>query len=249
MQNKFLTSLILTLLFLAACTQATAPPENSEPTQETLQGAVDITFPMSGAIIYSETIILQGTATNIPDDGFQIQLVTPDENVIAEATVQPEDDSSWFVEIVHGFTDDPTEVTIVAKNTDPNSVLDYDIELIALSNLENRPDGVFGSILSPTEGMQVGGDMILVSGRGSGFFEGTFILRLENAEGEVVTEMPVTMQNPNFIDDMLWEAELARNDFIGNGTLYMLEEDIADENGGEPFIIDSINVVVTSVAG
>ena len=216
------------------------------PTELTLQGSVDITFPMSGAIIYAETIILQGMASEVPGDGFDIQLITPDDSIVAEASIQPEDDGRWFVEIVHEYTGDPTEVTIVAKATDSDLALDYDIVSILLTARDNRPQGIFGSILSPSDGTSVGGDFIPVSGRGSGFFEGTFILRLENSDGDIITEMPVMINNPNLIDDMLWEAELPRNDFIGNGKIVMIDE---DEESGEDIVIDNVDVVVSAVAG
>jgi len=240
------TILTLMLVFLlAACSPSETSPEEEIPATETLEGAVEITFPQSGSIIYAESLRLEGTATNVPEEGFQIQLISPELEVIAEATIQPEN-GTWFTEIVHGFTGDPTEITIIAKNTNPDSILDYDIEIIVLSNVENRPDGVFGSILSPTEGITVGGDSILISGRGSGFFENTFVLRLENTEGEIITEMPVTINNPNFIDDMVWEAEIVRNDFIGNGTIRMVYQ---DAESGETIEVDFVNVVVSSVAG
>lgn len=237
--------ILILILLLTACSQETSPPEETIPTAETLEGAVDITFPQSGSIIYAESIRLEGIADNISDEGFQIQLISPELDIIAEANIQPEN-GEWYTELVHGFTGDPTEVTIVAKNTNPDSLLDYDIEIVVLSTLENRPEGTFGDILFPTDGITVGGDSILVSGRGSGFFENTFILQLANTEGEIVSEMPVSVNNPNFIDDMLWEAELPRHDYIGNGTIRMVYQ---DAESGETIEVDSVDVVVSAVAG
>lgn len=240
--------IVLLIAVLSACSTSDAPQGQAQvvPTSETLQGAVNITFPMSGSIIYAETIILQGTASDIPVEGFQIQLITPDDSIISEATVQADDDGSWSIEIVHEYTGDPTEVTILARPTASDSTLDYDIVSILLATLDNRPDGVFGSILSPAEGTAIGGDFMLISGRASGLFENMFALILENTEGELITEIPVSLNNPNFIDDMLWEAELPRNDFIGNGTLRIVYQDM---ESGDIVEMDSINIVVSSVAG
>lgn len=237
--------LVFMLLFIAACTPT---PENNvtvTPSSEPLIGSVDITFPMSGAIIYSEVLYISGTASNVPSEGFQIELIAPDDSVIVETTIQPTD-NAWVTEIVHEYTGDPTEMTVVAKSLNDNNPLDYDIESIVLSTLEQRPDGQFGSILSPTEGTTVGGDSILISGRGSGLFENTFVLAIESADGERVVEMPFTLENPYFIDDVLWEAELPRNDYIGNASLIMFYQDAQD---GNEVILDSIDIVISSVAG
>lgn len=248
MRIKLTTVLTVLMLFLSACSTGDAPQGQVQvvPTSETLQGAVDITFPMSGSIIYAETIILQGTASDIPEEGFQIQLITPDDSIISEATIQPDDDGNWFVEIVHEYTGDPSEVTIIAKPSASGSTFDYDIESILLAILDNRPDGVFGSIISPTEGTVIGGDFMLVSGRASGLFENMFSLILENTEGEVITEIGVSLNNPNFIDDMHWEAELPRNDFIGNSVIRIVYQDM---ESGEMVEMDAVTVVVSAVAG
>lgn len=246
--KKIVAILITMMLVLAACSSTEAPQGQVQviPTEPTLEGSVDITFPMSGSIIYAETIVLEGTSSGIPDSGFYVQLLAPDDSRIAEATVQPEDDGSWAVEIVHQYTGDPTEVTILASTSPEPDGLDYDIESIALAKLENRPEGVFGTILFPEEGTSAGGDFIEIIGRGSGFFENSFALQLVNTEDEVVSELPVMMKNPNFVDDMLWEAEFPRNDYIGNATLRMAYQDM---ESGETIIIDSINLVVSAVAG
>lgn len=248
MNYKMTAMMLVLFLFLTACSSGEAPQGQIEvvPTSETLQGAVDITFPMSGSIIYAETIILQGTASDIPEVGFQVQLITPDDSIISESTIQPDNDGNWFVEIVHEYNGDPTEVTILAKPSASDSTLDYDIESILLSTLDNRPDGVFGSIISPTEGTAIGGDFMLISGRASGLFENMFGVILENTEGEIITEIGVSLNNPNFIDDMHWEVELPRNDFIGNGIIRIVYQDM---ESGEMVEMDAITVVVSAVAG
>lgn len=245
MIKKFILVILMLLVFVACTPSDTENNATLEATQATLQGTVDIMSPLSGAIIYAETIFLSGTATDVPDEGFQIQLIAPDDSVVAEATVQPTD-GQWAVDIVHNYTGDPTEVNIVAKSVDSTNTLTYDIESIVLSTLENRPEGTFGEITSPTDGTSIGGDSLLVSGRGSGFFENNFVLILEAPDGEVIEEIPVTLNNPNFVDDMLWEAEIPRGDFVGNAVIRMVYQDM---ESGDMITIDSVDVIVSTVAG
>ena len=130
--------LLLVLSFTACIASSEQDNATGTSSPEPLIGTVDITFPMSGAIIYSETLYLSGTANNIPSEGFRIELIAPDESVIAATLVQTDSDT-WVTEIVHEYSGDPTEVTIVAKGLDENSPLDYDIESILLSSLAQRP--------------------------------------------------------------------------------------------------------------
>lgn len=246
MRIKLIASVTFLAMFIMACTPSdTDSNATIEPTQATLEGSVDITFPPSGSIIYAETIFLSGTAENIPEEGFQIQLIAPDDSIIAEASVQPDNDE-WGIELVHNYTGDPSEVNIVAKSVDATLTLAYDIESILLSTMENRPDGTFGTINSPTDGVSVGGDSLLVSGHGSGFFENTFVLILETRDGELITEIPVTLSNPNFVDDMPWQAEISRGDFIGNARIRMVYQDM---ESGDMITVDSVDIVVSTVAG
>jgi hypothetical protein len=54
------------------------------------------------------------------------------------------------------------------------------------------------------------------------------------------------MNNPYFIDEMIWEAELARNDFVGNAVLRAYYQ---DAENGEEVEFARVNVVVSSLAG
>jgi hypothetical protein len=253
-----LSILLLTVLFvLVACAPATPAPQSegsirvsgvstSLPTPITLEGHVDIVYPMSGSIIYSETLYLQGTAEELPEAGFLLQVIAPDDSVLAQSVIQSEN-GQWSVELAHTYTGDPTEVNIIAKSTDTTILGDYDIASIVIADVETRPEGVFGSVIVPSEGDTVGGDSIFVSGRGSGFFENSFVLVLETADdGEDISTAIVTMHNPYFVDDMIWEAELARNDFVGNAVIRAYYTDA--ESGAEVEIF-RMSVVVSSVAG
>ena len=141
----------------------------------------------------------------------------------------------------------PSEATIIAKGIPADNPADYDIVSIAISSPANRPEGVFGSILAPNAGDTVGGDSNYVSGRGSGFFENTFTLVLETADdAELISSMLVTMHNPYFMDDMIWETELPRNDFVGNAVIRAF---YTDAEIGAEVEIARVAVVVSTVAG
>lgn len=245
--NKLLVILFSLLIFLTACTSQTQEGGVTViPTQAKLTGNVDITFPISGSIIYAESLFLQGTASDVPAEGFKIQVITPDDSILAETTVIPDGDS-WQVELVHNYTGDPTETVIIARSLNNAIAEDYDIESIAISAAEHRPEGVFGAIIVPSPDSTVGGDQILVIGRGSGFFENTFILSLEEADdGTEISQTIVTMNNRYFIDDMIWETDLPTNDFTGHAILRMSYQDAAS---GEMIDVNSFPVVVSSIAG
>ncbi|MEO0598064.1 MAG: Gmad2 immunoglobulin-like domain-containing protein, partial [Chloroflexota bacterium] len=215
------------------------------PTTTELTGYVDVMFPMSGSIIYSETILLEGSAADLPAEGFELVLFTPDDTVIAQTTVQPAGDT-WSVELVPDYTGDPTELTVMARPVGGDGSTDYDIESLLLSSLAQRPEGAFGQITVPQADTTIGGDTIPVSGRGSGFFENSFVIILEDNEGNLISETPVTMQNPNFVDEMPWETEIPRNDYVGIATLRMAYQ---DAESGEMVTVDSVEVTVTEVAG
>lgn len=243
--RKFLV-LLLTVFIAIGC--SATPTEQGEvvaPTPAELIGFVDILFPVSGSIIYAETILLEGSATDLPDEGFELVLITPDDAIVAQTTLQPIGDT-WSVELVPAYTGDPTELTVVARPVGGDDSRDYDIESVLLSSLAQRPEGVFGSILVPQADASVGGDTIPISGRGSGFFENTFVLILEDSDGVVLSETPITMRNPYFVDEMPWEAEIPRNDYVGMATLRMVYQ---DAESGEMITIDSIEVEVTAIAG
>ncbi|MGJ3237533.1 MAG: hypothetical protein ACFE0Q_02395 [Anaerolineae bacterium] len=244
--------MILVLGILIACTPDTTSTEiptddNGGANEADLQGSVDITYPMNSAIIYSETLFVEGTSSDIPEEGFQIQVVSAEDALIAEATVLPNDDGQWVLELVPEYEGDPVEVTIAAASPTLPDAPAYDVASVVLATLDSRPqEGAFGEITTPTDGDQVGGDTILVSGRGSGLFENGFVLVLADSDGETIVETPVTIYNPYFVDDVLWEAELPREDFIGNGTIRM---DYIDAATGDVIILDEVDVTVSSAAG
>ena len=239
-------AIILLVVFLAAC-QSTPPLGEVTvlPTIPALEGTVNITVPASGSIIYSESLWLEGDAENVPAEGFKIRVVTAEDVVLAETTVQPTD-GHWQIEVVHGYTGDPTEVSVYALPVDEAIPQDYDIETILISPLDLRPEGVFGRILSPQEGDTPGGDEIPVIGSASGIFENQLTVALLQPDGTEISSVHVTMVNPYFIDEMIWEASLPTNDYTGPATIKAFT--LSAEDGSE-IPLGQIEVMVSRIAG
>jgi len=223
------------LLLLSACSPSALLPTPS-PTPPALEGSVDILYPQDGSIIYSEALTLSGTASA---SNFALKLVAPDEQVIAETTIQTQGDE-WTVELIHNYAGEPIEVNILAVPVDATITTEYDIATILLAPLESRPEGTFGSITMPTEGDTVGGEMIQVSGMASGFAENTLSIALIGSDGTTVDSKNIALHNPYQIDDMPWTAELATNGYTGSAEIR-----IADGQN----IISSITVTITAEAG
>ena len=233
--------LIFGIQLFIACAPS-APVQTAIPTVPPLEGNVSIEMPLDGAIIYSEVFVLHGTAQDI--DSFQLSITDTADEIIASATVEVENEQ-WAVDIPHTYNGEPTEAIISALPIDDDVAGDYDLVSIILSSIDNRPDGVFGSIISPIDESAVGGDFIPITGNASGLFEGTFILSLEN-EGEIISQLVITHNNPNLIDDMPWSADLQTNDYTGEATIHMYYQDARD---GEEVTLDSVVVTISQIAG
>jgi hypothetical protein len=239
---RALTLVILLTLILSACQSTAEPTTTPEPT---LQGTVNITTPISGSVIYAESLWIEGNAENVPADGIKIRVVTAEDTLLAETTVQPEA-GKWQVEVVHGYTGDPTEVSIYAMSPDEQVMQEYDIETVMIAPLNMRPDGVYGMILSPQDGDTPGGDEIPVIGSASGVFENQFTLALEQPDGTEISTVHVTMMNPYFIDEMLWEASLPTNEYTGPAIIRAYA--LSTEDGSE-IPLGQVEVMVSRVAG
>jgi hypothetical protein len=236
--------ILLFLLFLVGCSSqppAATPTAGPAP----LAGTVDIQVPVSGAVIYSELLYLAGTADGIPAEGFKIQVFDLDQALLAEAIVQPAN-GAWTVEIPHQYQGEPIEATIVATGIDAEAGQDYDVEAIALSALANRPEGAFGTIISPMNGSDTGGDQIPVFGTGSGLFENTLIVQLRQADGTVIDEQIVTLTNPYFVDEVVWSTEMMTNGYTGSAELVAFYYSAQD---GSEVVLQRVSITVSTAAG
>jgi len=233
--------LVIYSSFLMGCVTA-------EPATETVenggsaQGTVNITSPLTGSSIFAEVLFIAGTADNLPQNNFQLQVISAADQVLAETTVTVED-GAWSIELLHEYDGEPTEALIIAQN-DAGSR--YDAESVLIASVDNRPEGTFGMILSPQEGVVVGGDQIEISGTGSGLFENTLILQLIEPDETLIAETIVTVDNPYFIDERVWVADLETDGHTGPAIIRISYQ---DAESGEVIILDEEEIMVSEVAG
>jgi hypothetical protein len=238
-----LIALLLTVIItltLVACGDDN-PEGFQEPTTTTEPGAssVDILLPQTSTIVYAESIQISGRLADSPQQ-FSIRLITPDGQTIAEAQVDAQP-GNWQLEVVHGYSGDPSEIEIQAVAANGEI---YDRESILLSSITHRPEGAFVSIIVPLDGDTVGGDLILVEGRASGIESDSMTIELIDSNNSIVDSQVVTLNNPAVIDEVPWSAELNRGQTTGSALLR-----ISGIQDGAITEFDQIAVVLSEAAG
>ena len=232
------------LLSLAACNgTAETPVINSTPSTEPLIGDVSIVHPAEGSIIYSELLWVDGETSDWQGETFNLQLLDLDDNLIAQAKIQPESDGTWQVTLEHGYQGEPIEATLVIVSNTEQILASRSV---VIAGMAYRPEGVFGSITLPISGSTLGGDSFTVQGTASGVFENSFVVALETPDGEVIDQEVVTAFNPFYVDEMPWEAELETKGYIGIATIRAYA--IAPSDGREA-PLGSVNITITDAAG
>jgi hypothetical protein len=227
---------ILFLIALAGCSVGAAPTPTPVP------GSVTFRFPQSGAFIYAPTLYFAGQAENLPGNQFHLTAVTASDENIVDTMITVEN-GQWTYEIPNPHTGDPIEVSINAMTT---GGVELDSESIVLATEAQRPEGVFGTIISPIEGETVGGESIPVSGTASGLFEGTMNLGLETPEGEEVSGIVITVENPGMMDEVPWQADLATNNYRGPAVLRAYYHSAKD---GSVVTLATVQITVAEAAG
>lgn len=234
-------AVMLVLMSLSACggggTDGTAEAQ-------TLRGAVTLTNPPDSAVIYASTLYAAGTSVDLPDSRFLLRLEDAEGASIAETTVTAAEDGAWTVELVHGYTGDPTEATLLAlpipnPSTGAAPKGQYAAATLLLSGIEHRPEGMFLDILFPTEGAEAGGDSIQVEGRISGM-GGALTVELMSSDGVVLDSQTIEVANPYQVDDLPWSAELTPGEFVGSAVINV---SLGDS------LSDSVPIILTSAAG
>jgi len=233
-------------LLLAACSPV-VPQEAATPvpTAPLLQGEVNITHPSNGSIIYAETLYLEGLARGLPSDGFRLRVLSANDEIIAETTVQPAEDETWTLELVHEYAGDPTEVTIFALPVDESISGDYDLVTAMFANLDFRPEGIYGQIINPAENDIVGGDVIPVIGTVSGI-NSPLTITLTQPDATVIDEEIVAITNPYRIDAVLWNTQLQRGDYTGPANLSVT---YIDSQSGGLVTLHRIEIGISIAAG
>lgn len=234
--------IFLLIIILAAC--GAVPEETSnDPANPVMEGDVRITFPQSGTVVYSEALYVEGTAADVPEDGFILRAVLPDDSVLTETTITPDSDE-WSVDMLHNYTGDPTQIILEAI---PANGADgyYSEQSLIISQLTYRPEGTFGTLLSPTPEMAVGGDLIEVVGTASGIPSNTVTISLTERDGTLISEIEYAIPSPYNIDEVLWITDLPTADYTGLATVTVTYVD-AD---GETQTLGEADIIVSVVAG
>jgi hypothetical protein len=240
---RVFTTLALILLLLAACTSADSNAPTSVPG---LTGSVDLVYPLDGTTVYAEALSLRGTAQGLPNNTFTLEIVGVDDEIIARSSVVVTD-GQWSVELPHSYTGEPIEVSIYAipSDVDLTSELRYDTGTIILAGLSYRPEGIFGSITTPTVGNTVSGETISVSGTASGLFEGNMLLGMYSADGTEISRIVMTLEGQPY-DVVPWTADLSTNGYVGLAEIRAFYQQASD---GKPVILSSVQVTVSATAG
>jgi hypothetical protein len=229
------------IIILSAC-GADTPAEPPTPTEPPLIGAVQITSPKLGSVIYAETLYISGTIQGVDAFTLHIETVTGETLFNGEITGV---NGHWNREIIHGYTGEPIEAIIQAKSTDSHVSLQYDELPILISSLTYREDGIFGLVLFPSEQQSVGGDSIQVEGTASGIPDSRLSILLRHDKG-LIDKQIIVLDNPYRIDERTWTADLLTNGYLGTAFI-----DIAytDSETKSELILDTISIIIGSAAG
>ena len=235
----FLLSIIV---LSSACGADTLPAESPTPTEPPLVGAVKITSPKLGSVIYAETLFISGTIQGV--EAFKLHIETVNGEILFNGEITGID-GHWNTEIVHGYSGEPIEALIQAKSTDSRVSMQYDERPILIASVAYREEGIFGLILYPTEQQSVGGDSIQIEGTASGIPDNRLSLLLRHDEG-LIDKQIIILDNPYHIDARTWSANLLTNGYLGTAFI-----DIAytDPETNSEQILDTISIIIGSAAG
>jgi hypothetical protein len=227
---------ILLVWIVTGCAALGGPTSTPDP----LSGTVTLTTPPEGAVIYASALYVAGTLADVPSKSLLIRLRTPENEIIAESRVDAVQ-GDWSTEIVHGYTGAPNPVTVEVVPLDAPSAEPFARSQIFFAALEDRPDGMFVTLITPEDGREIGGDDVLVSGTASGIPDRTFNVSLTNSNGQVLDTQTVTLSGRYDIDEYPWEVTLQTQANEGNAVIRITTAD------GEE--LAAISVIMSSAAG
>jgi hypothetical protein len=110
-----------------------------------------------------------------------------------------------------------------------------------LAALADRPTGEYVDVLTPLEGVEVGGDLIEVSGRASGVAGGTLTVELVDSAGTTLDTVTLELPTDNLLDDVPWSAALRPAGVTGSALVRV--------SGADGLVYRTIPVVLSSAAG
>ncbi|MFW5748657.1 MAG: hypothetical protein ACOCYT_03500 [Chloroflexota bacterium] len=198
----------------------TRPTATARPFAATVR----LTHPLAGAIIYAESLIVQGETVGSPQR-FAVELVDIDGTTLARAALSTQP-GAWSIELPHGFRGDPVEASLRLVPEQPGVTGEYDRVTLLLSTLDQRPEGPILSVGLPSAGDRVGGDTIPVEGRASG--GSTLTLTLTDASDTLLDQQMIILTNPYRVDDLPWTASVSPGAYTGPALLTVQLDDAAN---------------------
>jgi hypothetical protein len=227
--------LLFVVFILCGCGSIIGGPT---PTPDPMAGEVTLLSPSQGSVIYASTVYVSGTLAAVEQKSLLVRLIKPDGGVIAQARVEA-NAGEWRTEIIHGYTGEPTLVTVEvvpAIAAEAGVLAQSDILFGVLSE---RPEGAFINILTPQDGLEVGGDTVQIMGTASGIEGNTLLVELIGDSGEVIGSETISLTGRYPIDETPWTAALTLGEYRGNAVLQV--------TGGE--VVERLTVLVGESAG
>jgi hypothetical protein len=226
---------LLLLVMLSGCGSLIGGPTS---TPDRMAGTVILTAPPEGAVIYASALYIAGTLDEVPEKALLVRLVKPDGAIIAQSRIDAVE-GEWSTEIIHGYSGEPTPVTVEVVPATAAEAGVLASRSILFGTLSERPEGAFINLITPQDGIEVGGDEVMVMGTASGLEENTLLVELIDSAQTVLDSEAVTLAGRYPIDEIPWSAALMPGEYRGNAVLRV--------TGGE--IEQRITVIVTDNAG
>lgn len=209
---KFLLRILLFSLVLTGC----APQGKT--------GQIALISPPDGAIIYSSALTISGTAQGVNSAGFIITVSDANADLLTQKAA-PERDSTFSYELLHGYSGEPTAVTVTLTAADAPNDPPYATVHVTLASLEHRPEGVYVDISTPGLGDEIGGDVIAVQGRASGLQNPVFSVELVGSDGAVIDSEQITLPPSYIADDLPWSTALSPGTTTGSAIIRVMAAD------------------------
>ncbi|MCU0480879.1 MAG: hypothetical protein MUE54_06665 [Anaerolineae bacterium] len=202
-------------------------------------GEIMVLSPSAGDTLYAELIYIAGDIQTAPQT-LRAQIRDIDESILITAPIMTQF-GAWAIEIPRPAYIGEATIEILSA-IDPSVI--HERIPVFLGDGTTRPSGTFGSLITPTDGDQIGGDTILVSGRASGVMGNKIQLVLQSGDGTTAIH-EVILNHPYRMDDIFWQTDLPLAGLSGSVTLtaYFTSPDAPDP------IFSRVTLVITQVAG
>lgn len=204
------------------------------PTSETGERA-SITSPANGSTLFTGTIEISGVVSNLPDDEFQLALVTGSGVPVNEQTITVNNpnnvaDVPWTAAMTVSRYTGPAQLRVSARNRNGEMVLLARLDITMAegdgaggslgggggsANADQTATTPTGSITTPADGSTVAGGTLLVSGTAGGFRGEQFNLELVANDGSVLASTPITISSSDYTRIVPWAGSVGTGGYTG----------------------------------